>query len=73
MGINYEESCRQLVDYIELRITWVESNYADIKTDKNKYYLDRARNNWDNVDEDNIKNLSDFKIYIDYILTKMDK
>jgi trans-2-enoyl-CoA reductase len=73
MGINYEESCRQLVNCIEERIIWIESNYWDNQTEKNKYYLDKARENWDNVDEDNIKNLSDFKIYINYLLRKMDK
>jgi len=73
MGINYEESCRQLVDYIELRIIWIESTYWDNQTDKNKYYLDTARENWDDVEQDNINNLSDFKIYINYILRKMDK
>ena len=73
MGINYEESCRQLVDYIELRIIWIESNYWDNQTDKNKYYLDTVRENWDDVEQDNINNLSDFKIYINYILRKMDK
>ena len=73
MGINYDESCRQLVDYIELRITWVESNYADIKTDKNKYYLDRVWDTWDSVDESVVKDLVNYKIYINYILDKMDK
>ena len=73
MGINYEESCRQLVDYIELRIIWIESTYWDNQTDKNKEHLDFVRETWDDVDQDNINNLSDYKIFIDYILRKMDK
>ena len=73
MGINYEESCRQLVDYIELRIIWIESTYWDNQTDKNKEHLDFVRETWDDVDQDNINNLTDYKIFIDYILRKMDK
>ena len=73
MGISYEASCNYLVNCIEERIAWVEDNYWNNKTDKNKQHLDFVWESWDDVDEDNIKKLNDYKIFIDYILRKMDK